>query len=190
MRKVFAGATIFSLIGAALLGGVFAFQVSDHASGENQVGYAGLEISEFQQVTEYRCDMYQYCGEMPVLIGPNGQDNIVAVGELNNPGMYLVGNFTGEVKINSTADEYERGPDVQKCNTTDFHGWVWFEGEGQLDPNDYDLGDEKFSVLVGPVEDAPDSCQGNWVGWEVWIFGETIAVNEHPPMDDMPEPTS
>jgi hypothetical protein len=168
MRKIFAGATIFSLIGAALLGGVFAFQVSDHIEGENTVGNGGIELDE-QQL-------------LPNLLGPNGSDVVVALADIDNVGDFFVKDFGGEVHISEVsqcAEDDEECVDTLKCNTTDFGGFIWYEGEDWLAPHDDGNGDAQVSVFITMAEDAPDTCQGRVVSWEAWITAESFDPEVH-----------
>jgi hypothetical protein len=180
MRKIFAGATIFSLIGAALLGGVFAWTVSDHEDGQNDVGEGGIEIVYW---TEYE----------DALLGPQGSDVKVAAGELNNVGDFAVNNLRGTVHATDVChvSEGTQGEflgcvqDELKCTTDDFGGDLWWEpGDGtgsdiSLAAGDEDDGDVKFQVFVTMAADAPDTCQGATVSWEVWIEADTYDDDVH-----------
>ena len=168
MRKIFAGATIFSLIGAALLGGVFAFTVSDHINGQNTVGEGGIELDEQQLLDN--------------LLGPNGSDVVVALADIDNVGDFHVHEFGGEVHISEVsqcAPGDELCEDTLKCNTTHFGGFIWYEGVDYLEPGDLSEGDAQVSVFVTMAEDAPPTCQGRVVSWNAWITAETFDPDVH-----------
>lgn len=172
LRKVFAGATLLSVTGAILLGGVFAWRTDQKVSGEAVVGYQAFTIYDFID------------GKAPVL-GPNGAESHVSWLQLQNTGMFLIEITGGIVTIDSVSNPGiggEPGPDNPACTPEHFSGDVRLD-EDMSQGWDYVLfpgqvGGE-FDIFLTVEWDAPNSCMGAIVQYTVTIFGEN-PLSENP----------
>ena len=175
MRKIFAGAAMFSVIGAVLFGGAFAWRTSDSARGAALVGENGFEIS-YQPVCDGVADSYLDDSEptdeaidiAPVLchtiIGPNGSNTEVGRGAGKNEGDFKLAVVGGDVKIRRLHD------DTNDCSVNDFSGSVRLLSPGEVIPPGGEGG--KFVAFVSVNDGAPASCQGELVYYRVTIYAE------------------
>lgn len=164
LRKAFAGATLLSVTGAILLGGVFAWRTDQKVSGEATVGYQAFEIVDFV----YGKD----------ILGPNGNTTQVAWARAQNTGMFLIEITGGEVTIDEVSNwgvGGEPGPDNPPCLPQHFTGFVRID-EDESQGWDYVLypgetGGE-FDIDMNVAWEAPNSCMGATVEYTVTVFGE------------------
>lgn len=174
MRKIFAGVTLVSLIGAVLFGGAFAWRTSDSARGAALVGENGFEIT-YQPVCDavfdepYLADPDSTEAEpQPIpchtLIGPNGTPTEVGRGAGKNDGDFKLQVVGGEVKIRRLHH------DVNDCSVDDFSGAVRLLSPGEVIPPGGEGG--KFVAFVSVDNGAPATCQGELVYYRVTIFAE------------------
>lgn len=163
MRKVFAGATLLSVTGAVLLGGVFAWQTDQKVAGEAAVGYQAFEV------------WWDWENEF-ALLGPNGADTEVGGIKAENTGQFLIEITGGDVTIDDVSNwgiGGEPGPDNPACTAAHFSGSVipdesvgW---ENVLAPGQDGA---EHDVLLGVEWTAPNSCMGAVVQYTVTVYGE------------------
>lgn len=166
MRKVFAGATLLSVTGAILLGGVFAWRTDQKVSGEAEVGFQAFTVN-FEEAL------------WPIL-GPNGNTTEVGWFDAQNTGLFLIEITGGDVTIDEVSNwgiGGEPGPNNPACTTAHFSGDVDPEGSEGWSNLLYPGGgwgaghDVKLTVL--PT--APNSCMGALVEYTVTVYGENPA---------------
>lgn len=164
MRKVFAGATLLSVTGAILLGGVFAWRTDQKVAGEAEVGFQAFEV--------------QWEWEEDVLLGPNGATSKVGGVEARNRGDFLIEVTGGDVTIDDVSNwgiGGEPGPDNPACTPAHFNGDVVFDesdGWDGLLPVGNPNWQAEQDIMVGVNWTAPNSCMGAIVQYTVTVYGE------------------
>lgn len=165
LRKVFAGATLLSVTGAILLGGVFAWRTDQKVSGEATVGYQAFQIVDF-------------IDGKAELLGPNGAESHVAWARAQNTGHFLIEITGGDVTIDDVTNwgiGGEPGPNNPACTTEHFSGAVRLD-EDMSQGWDYvlspgEIGGE-FDIFLKVEWEAPNSCMGAVIQYTVTVYGE------------------
>ena len=186
MRKVFAGAAVFSVTAALLFGGAFAWRTSDSARGAALVGENEFSIT-YQPVCDGVADVPYLDDAEPTdaealaappchtLIGPNGTTTEVGRGAGKNEGDFKLQVVDGEVKIRRL--HYA----ANDCSVDDFGGDVRLLSPGEIIPPGGEGG--KFVAFVSVDDGAPASCQGELVYYRVTIFAENPNATTDPAVE-------
>lgn len=158
MRKIFGGSLAFSLVGASLLGGVFAWTLSDSQQARVAVGTGQFELV--------------YNQDPDALLGPNGTEVRVGGGggEAKGDFVLMAGPESGKLTIKNV--QSDRG----LCTVADFSGRIdvltplqeMVPGEG--------AGDWEFAAYITTNEDARVNCMGALVTYEIQVDAETVRL--------------
>lgn len=167
LRKVFGGAVLFSVTGAILFGGVFAWKTSESVTGSAKVGSQSFELHQDKDFSAK-------------LLGPNGAETTVMKLKADLNGDFSVKITGGTVDITHVTGA-GNGDATVACGTGAFAGHVKLE-TGESHPTDYVLTkDHKGSadifarILVEPA--APTSCMKANVEYKVTVNGENANIN-------------
>ena len=172
MRKIFAGAMVFSVIGAVILGGTLAWS-NTVILGPNNVSVGQIAFTAV------------FSPAASALLGPNGHENTVGTIDVSNTGTF-------NLRVDGASKENPGGSRVviknvdqghASCDTDNFTGSVTpINGDnaspGQVDaPNPpavshtvFNLAQVKMSVIAL----APNACQGAVVTFDILVVGTTI----------------
>lgn len=167
MRKIFGGSLVFSLVGVAVLGAVFAWNLTETVSGDARVGTAAINIQ--YEETENIIGPNGYLGDngsLGVLVGTGG------VG-LENGSEFSVQlkNELADLKIDTVTNNI-----AGLCNTTHFDGTTVVLNPGYvIEEAGYIDGDSRFAAYIYVDEDAPASCMGQTVGYTITVGAVTLA---------------
>ncbi len=156
MRKIFGGSLVFSLVGAVVLGGVFAWTLSDTESDSAEVGVADFVI--------------QYESNENIL-GPAGASTFVGTGGAHAwPSEYdivISDNEDHELRIDTVSSGQG------ECSIADFSGWIDIQsGEVVLPAGEDNYEDLVFTAHIETLDSASENCMGRTVGYTVEIFAE------------------
>jgi hypothetical protein len=160
MRKIFAGAMLFTALGAAILGGALAWSNTE-ITPPNQVDVGEVAFTIL------------YVQHADALLGPNdGVPNEIGGGTITNDGDLNLFYASGSVQIFNVASSNGT------CNPSNFTGIV----TPVLDlapPGEVSAGDteEGFRVAIAVNTGAPEACQGATVSYLVSITMATQAAN-------------
>ena len=148
MRKIFAGALIFSVIGAVILGGTLAWSNSK-TLGPYQITVGSLSWD------------VSFSPANSGMAGPNGAENLAGTGIVTNLGDYEIGLVGGTVIIKNVDVGHAA------CDANNFSGRfvnVW----GDAIPITSTV-DDAFQVLFKVGETAPQSCIGATVTYDLRV---------------------
>lgn len=130
MRKIFGGSLVFSLVGVALLGGVFAWNFSASDSDSNTVGFGDLAMQ------------YNSNGN---ILGPDGVTTVVGAGGLGTNGDFVLAVDLADSSV--VIDTVPPSDDT--CTVSMFEGFVTSLSPGVLiDSAGFVPGDYEFSVNI------------------------------------------
>jgi hypothetical protein len=178
MRKIFAGAMAFSVIGAIILGGALAWNDSESFVGISQVGSFAWDLDGPLCTDETIPDIAP-CHDDPgtlahdpvltfFLLGPAGDQIDIAYGSIENDSdsAFNIKFVGGEVLI-TTIDS------PNPCSSSNFAGVVG--GLGLMHSESIQPGEHggQFFAAIQVVANANEGCIGALVGWQTNIFVET-----------------
>ena len=169
MRKIFGGTMALSLVGAAVLGTVFAMSwgVSGTQHGDNTVG-AVQTNTFYEQLKDLNGN--------PLLIGPNdGIWRTVGHIEMENLSSSTFALQLTNGSVNITTTDEEKAPDNGKCLLQDFAGQVIITQPGPIQPGATDPGIGQVQLQVLPSA-APD-CMGHTIGYDVTLNANLVATS-------------
>lgn len=171
MRFAFGGAVSFSLIGAAVLGGVLAWSGEESVSGSNSVG-----AIDFELVNQLFLN--------PKL-GPDGAPaaDVFQADVLNEGDFRLSFSHFSGVTLNQV-NFRGGGPNgaAAVCNPSNFAGGVRYDPEA-VNPNGpgdgvVDIGEltdgRPLRIAIGAVPGASSDCQGKNVTWTARIIFNSV----------------
>lgn len=172
MRKMFAGVTVTSLAGVAILGGVFAWKTSDYAKGAALVGKNSFEVRYAPNCNlpgPLEAPLVDTEGDaVPIpcltLIGYNGVTTRVGKGVGANNGNFKLQVVGGRVGVRALSDE------GRECKPAHFSGQVRLLNPGEIIPPGGEGG--AFYAFLNVNRDAPADCQGEIVYYKVVIEAE------------------
>jgi hypothetical protein len=154
MRKVFAGALIFSIIGAVVLGGTLAWQNSKTVASNAQVSVGALNWSS----------VYEQASD--ALLGPDGSVTTVGHGSILNAGDFNLALLGGSVIIKNVDTGHA------SCDPANFTGAVQSLIEGDVIPEPPAPGsavDDAYRVVITVKQGAPASCIGATITYDVKV---------------------
>jgi hypothetical protein len=164
MRKIFAGAMLFSVIGAVILGGTLAWQNTQLVADNETVDVGTLAWSStYTQSTNAR-------------LGPNGFTSTVGFGTLTNGGDFnivLLPLASSVVIVN-----VDQGH--ASCDPANFSGAVVDNTGGSTIPAGTSWADgpngpgDAYWVRMTVAENAPFACMGATVTYDVYITVGTV----------------
>jgi hypothetical protein len=163
MRKIFAGAMLFSVIGAVILGGTLAWQNTQLVATNVVVPVGTLGWGSI------------YVQETDALLGPNGYVTTVGHGTLSNTGDFNIKLLASGSSVlirnvdsgHSSCDPWNFWGTVQDLTG----GTVIAPGTSFADgPNGPGMA---YRVLIGVKDNAPFACMGALVTYDVYITIET-----------------
>ena len=158
MRKIFAGAMIFSVIGAVILGGALAWTSTVTLKNQSvDVGSLTFDIS-YSQSTD-------------ALLGPDGETNTVGFIAIQNTGDFnleLDSSLNGARIIVTNVDAGHAS-----CDTTNFTGGVQDLGQGILPANSTGFTEDVARVVMTVKLGAPNACIGATVTYDILIVLHT-----------------
>jgi hypothetical protein len=163
MRKVFAGALIFSVIGAVILGGTLAWQNSKLVASNQTVDVGILDWGSV------------YVQNSDALLGPNGYTNQVGIGSLVNSGEFNLALLGGQVVIRNVATVFNPGAGHGSCDADNFFGSVESlvpAANGYLSPGE--ALEDAYVVKIGVAAAAPTACMGATVTYDVYVTVGTL----------------
>lgn len=164
MRKIFGGSLAFSLVGASLLGGVFAWTLSDSERDQVAVGTGAFELV--------------YNQDPDALLGPNGTEVRVGGGGGEATGDFVLkaGNESGKLTIKNVQS------DQGLCTVADFSGRIYvLTPDEEMVPGDGE-GDWEFEAYITTNEDARVNCMGALVTYEIQVDAETVRLVDREPL--------
>ena len=152
LRKIFGTAMVVSLVGAAMLGVVYAWSASDHTGAQGTVGVASFTVSYIPNAN---------------VIGPNGANVIVGHGDITVGPAFALQNTGGSVTIDSLSSV---GPGGSTCTTGNFSGLVVNVDGSFVAPNATGGG---FDVSIETTGGAPADCQADILDYTVTVNAST-----------------
>jgi hypothetical protein len=163
MRKVFAGALIFSVIGAVILGGTLAWQNSKLVAANQTVDVGILDWGSV------------YIQNSDALLGPNGYQNQIGIGSLVNSGEFNLAFLGGQVVIRNVATVFNPGSGHGSCDADNFSGSVEPlvpAPNGYLSPGE--SLDDAYVVKMTVHADANTACMGATVTYDLYVTVGTL----------------
>jgi hypothetical protein len=163
MRKVFAGALIFSVIGAVILGGTLAWQNSKLVAANQTVDVGILDWGSV------------YIQNSDALLGPNGYQNQIGIGSLVNSGEFNLAFLGGQVVIRNVATVFNPGASHASCDADNFSGSVESlvpAANGYLSPGE--SLDDAYVVKMTVAAEAPTACMGATVTYDLYVTVGTL----------------
>ncbi|MDA0350708.1 MAG: hypothetical protein O3A10_00680 [Chloroflexi bacterium] len=154
LRKLFATTMGVALTGAAIVGGVYAWDAS--AGSGTQVATVGTASISVQYTPSAN------------LLGPNGTSVLVGDGSITNGGSFPVSISSGSVAIDALTSNAPNGPGT--CVLGDFAGSVTVTDASAVAPTASGGG---FDVNVLTGAGAAADCQGDTVDYTVTINATT-----------------
>jgi hypothetical protein len=175
MRKVFAGAMLFSVIGAVILGGTLAWQ-NTKKIGETQTVDVGF--LDWGSV---------YTQNSDAQLGPNGYQNQIGIGSISNSGEFNLSLLGGLIVIRNVQTIATPGSSHANCDTDNFFGSV----ESLVPPGDGFFApgvtvEDAYVVKMSVADTAPNSCMGATVSYDVYV---TVGTLGNSPGDGFPDGT-
>lgn len=173
MRKVFAGAMLFSVIGAVILGGTLAWQDTRRVAANQTVEVGILEWGSI------------YTQSSDAQLGPNGYQNTIGFGTLSNTGEFNLALLGGQVLVTNVRTLATPGSSHANCDTDNFFGSVEtlpFDGDGYIAPGQ--TVDRAYIVKMQVADTAPVSCMGATVTYDVFV---TVGTLGNSPGDGFPD---
>jgi hypothetical protein len=178
MRKIFAGAMAFSVIGAVILGGALAWNDQESFVGISQVGSFDWDLDGPLCTDETIPDIAP-CHDDPGtltndpaltfnLLGPAGEEVDIAYGSIENSSdsNFSIKFVGGEVLIGEIVA-------AGLCNSANFAGLVSGLGAMHAEPIEPGEHGGQFRAAIQVVSNANEGCIGATVGWQTNIFVET-----------------
>lgn len=172
MRKVFAGAMLFSVIGAVILGGTLAWQNTKRVATDQTVEVGFLEWNA------------GYVQSSDAQLGPNGYTNTIGIGFIENTGEFNLAFLGGIVVIKNVSGLATPGNTHASCDADNFFGSVEAlvpPGDGYYAPGV--LVEDAFVVKIAVANTAPNSCMGATVTYDVYV---TMGTMGNSPGDGFP----
>jgi hypothetical protein len=160
MRKIFAGAMLFSVIGAVILGGTLAWQNTQLVADNETVDVGTLQWgSVYTQSTNAQ-------------LGPNGFTSTVGFGTLANTGDFnivLLADQSSVVIVN-----VDQGH--ASCDTVNFSGAIQdlTGGSTIAAGTSWANGGDAYRVVMTVAANAPFACMGATVTYDVYITVGTV----------------
>jgi hypothetical protein len=184
MRKIFAGAMAFSVIGAVILGGALAWRDSESFVGVSQVGNTSWDLDgplcTEETVSFFGGDEVSDCHDFPgtltddvlltsFLLGPSGDEVDIAYGSIenNSDSTFNIKLAGGDVVITSATPN--------SCAKSNFAGTVRGLGADHASPIAPGHHGGQFAAAIQVVPNANEACMGAFVGWQVTIFADTVS---------------
>lgn len=167
MRKIFAGAMLFSVIGAVILGGTLAWQSTVQVAHNQGVSVGTLAFGSF------------YTQETDALLGPDGYTTVVGHGTLSNTGNFNIALLASSPHTKVVIRDVDANHAA--CDVDNFVGTVEDLFPGQtLAPGDTQA--DAYRVKIKVIEGAPEACMGAFVLYDVFITAGSLGGG--PPEDD------
>ena len=166
MRKVFAGALIFSVIGAVVLGGTLAWQSTKIVASNQLVSVGALNWDS------------TYTQSSDALLGPDGSVTTVGFGNLVNAGDFNLALLGGAVIVKNVDTGHA------SCDTGNFVGSIidLTGGEILADPPAANVIEDAYRVQILVLQGAPTACIGATITYDVKITVGT--TGNGPPTDN------
>jgi len=166
MRKIFAGALIFSVIGAVVLGGTLAWVQTKTVATNQLVSVGALNWDS------------TYTQSSDALLGPDGSVTTVGFGDLVNAGDFNLVLLGGSVIVKNVDTGHA------SCDTGNFVGTIvnLIDGEVINDPPASNFVQDAYRVQILVLQGAPAACIGATITYDVKISVGT--TGNGPPVDE------